>query len=142
MSVSKGSRSGRPDALARAMERGKRFWASEPRVIRAHYDPKRDELDLSLTSGVRIAIPRRLLQGLENAPKRKVSFLRIEGAGTGLSWPALDVDHYVPGLLRGVFGTQRWMATIGRKGGSSRSAAKARAARANGLEGGRPRSVA
>jgi hypothetical protein len=46
---------------------------------------------------------------------------------------------YVPGLLRGVYGNKKWMAQIGRRGGSVKSAAKKRAARVNGLKGGRPK---
>jgi hypothetical protein len=42
-------------------------------------------------------------------------------------------------LLRGVYGNKKWMAQIGRRGGSARSAAKKAAARANGAKGGRPR---
>ena len=54
-------------------------------------------------------------------------------------WPALGVAHYVPGLVAGLFGTRRWMAEIGRRGGKRRTKAKALAARANGAKGGRPR---
>jgi hypothetical protein len=39
----------------------------------------------------------------------------------------------------GIYGNKRWMAEIGRSGGSVESAAKKRAARVNGLKGGRPR---
>jgi hypothetical protein len=49
------------------------------------------------------------------------------------------VDHFVPGLLNHIFGTSRWMAELGRRGGSSTSAIKAAAARANGKKGGRPK---
>jgi hypothetical protein len=49
------------------------------------------------------------------------------------------VDHFVPGLLNHIFGTSRWMAELGRRGGSSTSATKAAAARANGKKGGRPK---
>jgi hypothetical protein len=65
--------------------------------------------------------------------------VEIVGHGTGLHWPALDVDHYVPSLLRRVYGNRNWMAEIGRSGGSVRSVAKKKASRVNGLKGGRPR---
>ena len=59
---------------------------------------------------------------------------------TGLHWPDLDVDLYVPALIQGLFGTRRWMASLlGQAGGRARSEAKTRAARANGRKGGRPR---
>jgi hypothetical protein len=60
--------------------------------------------------------------------------------GFNLHWPALDVDLFVPALLAGVFGTRAWMAReLARVGGQARSAAKTKAARANGAKGGRPR---
>jgi hypothetical protein len=70
---------------------------------------------------------------------KELKVIAIEGPGTGLHWPALDVDHYVPALLAGVFGTRHWMAELGQKGGKVRSPAKAAASRLNGRKGGRPR---
>ena len=62
----------------------------------------------------------------------------VELAGeTGLHWGNLDVDFTIKGLMAGVFGTAGFM-DAARRGGQSRSAAKAAAARANGAKGGRP----
>jgi len=94
---------------------------------------------ITLATGVQVAIPRNRLQGLQGATPRQLAKIEIEGPGTGLHWPLLDVDHYIPAILAGVFGTRRWMSEIGRRGGMARSAAKARAARLNGRRGGRPR---
>jgi hypothetical protein len=88
---------------------------------------------------VQLFIPRKLLQGLESAKVSDLRRLEITLQGSALRWPTLDIDHYVPGLMEGVFGNRRWMSTIGRKGGAVRSAAKAKAARKNGRKGGRPR---
>ncbi|MHB8730653.1 MAG: DUF2442 domain-containing protein [bacterium] len=110
-----------------------------PRAVKAYYDASDDKVVIRLASGVDVAIPRTRLQGLENATRTQAAELQLEGAGSGLHWPSLDVDHYIPGLLAGVFGTRRWMSELGRKGGAVRSAAKAAAARANGRKGGRPR---
>jgi hypothetical protein len=101
--------------------------------------PGLDLLILKLSDGHRRVIPRENLQGLQSATKEQIARVEILGSGTGLHWPDLDVDFYVPGLLRGVYGNKKWMAEIGRSGGSVKSAAKKRAARANGLKGGRPR---
>lgn len=113
----------------------------EPRVVSVEYRPGAglDLLILKLSDGRREIIPREDLQGLENATREQVSHVEILGNGTGLRWPELDVDQYVPGLLKHIYGTKRWMAEIGRSGGSARSAAKRKASRANGLKGGRPR---
>jgi hypothetical protein len=98
-----------------------------------------DLLILKLNDGSRRAIPRENLQGLQTGTKDQIARVEILGGGTGLHWPDLDVDLYVPGLLRGIYGTKKWMAEIGRSGGSATSVVKKRAARANGLKGGRPR---
>jgi hypothetical protein len=114
---------------------------SEPRVTEVEYrpGPGLDLLILKFSDGHRHMIPREELQGLQSATKEQIARVEILGNGTGLHWPALNLDHYVPSLLRRVYGTKRWMAEIGRSGGSVKSVAKKRAARVNGLKGGRPR---
>ena len=126
--------------IDRAIEHARNL-QNEPRVTEVEYrrGAGLDLLILKLTDGRRQVIPREELQGLQSAPKDQIAQVEIVGGGTGLHWPSLDVDLYVPGLLRGIYGTKKWMAEIGRSGGSVRSAAKKRAARVNGLKGGRPR---
>jgi hypothetical protein len=126
--------------IDRAIERAKNL-RREPLVTAVEYKagPALDLFILKLSDGRRHVIPREELQGLQSATKEQIGRVEILGGGTGLHWPDLDADFYVPGLLRGVYGTKKWMAEIGRSGGSVRSAAKKRAARVNGLKGGRPR---
>ncbi len=126
--------------IDRAIERAKKL-RDEPLVAEVEYRPGAglDLLILKLTDGRRQVIPREELQGLQSAPKDQIAKVEIVGGGTGLHWPSLDVDLYVPGLLRGIYGNKKWMAEIGRSGGSVKSTAKKRAARVNGLKGGRPR---
>jgi len=38
--------------------------------------------------------------------------VEITMLGTGLSWPDLDVDHYVPALVEGIYGNRAWMAKL------------------------------
>ncbi|MBB6145594.1 hypothetical protein HNQ77_003555 [Silvibacterium bohemicum] len=115
----------------------------ELRVTAVEYRPSPglDLLILKLSDGHRLLIPREDLEGLQSATRDQIARVEILGDGTGLHWPSLDLDYYVPNLLRGVYGTKRWMAQIGRSGGSVTSKAKKRASRANGLKGGRPRKV-
>ena len=126
--------------INRAIERAKNV-QSEPRVTEVEYRPGSglDLLILKLSDGRRHMIPREDLQGLQSATKEQIARVEILGNGTGLHWPALDLDFYVPSLLRGVYGNKKWMAEIGRRGGSVKSAVKKRAARVNGKLGGRPR---
>lgn len=126
--------------IDRAIERAKKLRA-QPLVAEVEYRPGAglDLLILKLTDGRRHVVPREELQGLQSAPKDQIARVEIVGGGTGLHWPSLDIDFYVPSLLRRIYGNKKWMAEIGRSGGSVKSAAKKRAARANGLKGGRPR---
>ena len=55
----------------------------------------------------------------------------------------IDADLYVPGLLEGFLGSEKWMASrLGQVGGRSRSRAKQVAARLNGRLGDRPQKTA
>jgi hypothetical protein len=126
--------------IDRAIERA-RLLPREPRVTAVEYrkGPGLDLFILKMSDGHRHVVPREDLQGLQSATKEQVARVEIIGYGTGLHWPALNLDHYVPSLLRRVYGNKMWMAEIGRSGGSVKSAAKKKAARVNGLKGGRPR---
>jgi hypothetical protein len=110
-----------------------------PKAVAAEYRVKEDVVAIKLASGVELLIPRNLLQGLETATPEQAAQVQIWGPGSSLHWEVLDVDHYVPSLIEGVFGNRRWMSELGKRGGAARSAVKARAARANGRKGGRPR---
>lgn len=125
--------------IDRAIERAHRPH-NEPLVTAAEYrpGPGLDLLVLKLSDGRRHVIPRELLQGLESGTSKQIGHIEIIGGGTGLHWPELDADLYVPALLRGVYGTRLWMAKIGQRGGMTKSTAKKKAARANGKLGGRP----
>ncbi len=110
-----------------------------PKAVAAAYRAKGDMIVIELATGVELAIPRKLLQGLQNAKPAQLSKVELDDYGSALHWESLDVDHYIPGLIDGVFGTRRWMTEIGKKGGSVRSAVKTQAVRENGRKGGRPK---
>ena len=124
-----------------AITRARLYDQYRPKAVAVHYFEEDDTFAIRLATGVGILVPRRLLQGLESATPRQLADVRIVGAKSGLRWEALDVDHYVPSLVEGVFGNRRWMSAIGKKGGAVRGGAKARAVRENGRKGGRPKGV-
>ena len=123
-------------ALARAQ--------SQPQHIatRAHYQANEDLIVVQLEGGVVIGFPRAHLQGLESASPAELDDIELEGGVTGLFWPRLDVAHFLPGLIDGVFGTRKWMADLGRRGGAVKSERKSLAVRENGKKGGRPSKIA
>jgi hypothetical protein len=125
-----------------AIERAKEWELYRPVATAVDYDAETDELAISFKSGVKLLVPRKLLQGLENAVPALVANVAIGDYGARLHWRKLNVSHYVPYLLEGVFGNRRWQSEVARKGGLVRSEAKARAARRNGSKGGRPRAPA
>ena len=108
----------------------------------ASYDRRAARIVVTLNTGVEIAFPPRLAEGLSEATADDLADIEISPAGLGLHWPKLDADLYVPALLEGAFGSQRWMAAqLGAAGGRVQSRAKAEAARENGRKGGRPRNL-
>ena len=116
---------------------------ARPRAIAARYDPRSARIVVELDTGLELAFPPSLAQGLERATAEQLDEIQISPLGDGLYWPAIDADLYVPALLQGVMGSKSWMARqLGAAGGRSRSTAKLLAARENGRKGGRPRKMA
>jgi len=111
-----------------------------PRAMAARYDRRVSRIVVTLNTGLELAIPPHIVEGLEQARPADLLVIEISPSGLGLHFPALDADIYLPGLLEGVFGSAQWMAAgLGKLGGASKSAAKSQAARENGKRGGRPR---
>jgi hypothetical protein len=134
---------GECDELDAATRRGRRRRATEPIATAARYDRRRDRIVVSLDSGLELAFPPRIAQGLEKAAPAELSSIEISPSGFGIHFPNLDAHLHLPALLEGIFGSRKWMAArLGAAGGRARSAAKSAAARVNGQRGGRPRRVA
>jgi len=112
-------------------------------AVAARFDRRRSRIVVELNTGVEIAFPTVLAEGLAGAMPDELAEIEISPSGLGLHWPKIDADIYVPGLLQGAFGSKnRPAAALGAAGGRSQSSAKAAASRANGSKGGRPRKVA
>lgn len=127
------------ERFARARVRGEARAADSSAGVDASYDSGRDAFTLTFRSGGSMAIPRRMVPGLERAPTSALQSVSISPAGDALSWRSVDVDVYVPGLIERTFGTRLLAAASGHRGGRRKSKAKAAAARVNGAKGGRPR---
>lgn len=128
------------DAFERATNRGAARRAKQPLAKAARYDRASGKVVVELSNGVDLSFPASAAQGLAGASASDLSKIEIVGAGTGIHFPRLDADLYVPALFEGMLGSRRWMAArLGAKGGSASSLEKQRAARANGKLGGRPK---
>jgi hypothetical protein len=123
-------------ANARATRRRK----ARPATVKASYNRQTKRIVVTLNTGLEVAFPPELVQGLENAKASELEPIEISPSGFGMHFPKLDADVYLPALLQGVLGSRQWMASeLGRAGGSVRSAATTAASRDNGRRGGRPR---
>ncbi len=110
------------------------------RAVSAVYEPHRDRVVVTLDTGLELAFPVQQTEGLAGAAPADLATIEISPAGLGLHWPKLDADVYLPAVIRGVFGSKRWLAQqLCRAGGRASSAAKTAAVRQNGCKGGRPR---
>ena len=107
-------------------------------VVDASYEPALAAVRLTFRSGGSMMIPRCLIPGLERQSASVLAAVRLSPAGDAVSWPSLDVDVFVPGLVERAFGTRLLAAATGRRGGRRRTKAKAAAAKVNGAKGGRP----
>lgn len=129
--------------LKAAETRMKKAINNVPCAVEAHYDSRALRVVVSLDTGLELAFPPHLAQGLEMATPEDLDVIEITPTGLGLHFPKLDADLYIPALLDGFLGSKSWMAgAMGRVGGAVRTEAKAISSRENGKLGGRPRKVA
>jgi hypothetical protein len=93
-----------------AMERA-RMVPDRPVAISATYNTALDIVILQLNNGRRLVIPREMLQGLTSATAEQLSDIEIH-CGVDIAWPQLDVDHYLPYLIEGSYGSDKWMKSL------------------------------
>jgi len=102
---------------------------SLPRAVAARYDRRIGRIVLQLSTGIDLAFPPAIAQGLETATPAQLAPIEISPSGFGIYFPKLDADLYLPALLEGFLGSRQWIT----------SHAKTVAAQRNGRSGGRPR---
>jgi Protein of unknown function (DUF2442) len=130
----------RVDEFEAATERARKMEEKFPRAIAAYHDRATGRVVVELSSKIAVSFHPQDAQGLEHAKAADLEEIELSPSGFGIYFPMLDADLYVPALLEGFLGSRKWMAArMGEAGGRSRSKAKKRAARANGMKGGRPR---
>lgn len=100
------------ERVARAREVGRQQAMGSSAVVAARYDTLRHGIELEFRSGATMAIPRQLIAALDGAPLRELVSVTVSPAGDAISWRALDVDLYVPGLVERAFGRGLFEAII------------------------------
>ncbi len=131
------------DNFQLANRRAKDLQAAVPKAVAAHYDRASGRVVIRLNSKLDVSFCPRDAEGLEHAKPSQLNEIEITPSGFGIHFPKLDADLYLPALLEGFLGSNRWMAfRLGQAGGTSRSPAKKAASRANGKLGGRPKKAA
>ena len=127
------------ERYAGARAAGERAASDSSAVTAVRYLPRRDAIELEFVSGGAVIVPRRAISELADAPTDALKQLTISAAGDAVACRAMDIDIDVAGLVEAVFGARLLAAAFGRRGGRQTSKAKAKAVRANGAKGGRPR---
>ena len=129
-----------PDPFESANARARELQSTLPRALSARYDRRIGRVVLHLSTGVDLAFPPHIAQGLEKATPAQLAQIEISPSGFGIHFPNLDADLYLPALREGFLGSRQWMASrLGARGGRSTTPAKTAAAQRNGRNGGRPR---
>ena len=93
------------------------------KIARVTYSRAMDRVRVIFDDRTIYVVPRRLLEGLENAAAQELRRIEILDDGPAIKWTALGVKHSVPRLLEGRYGGARWMASLDRvpKGRSPRT---------------------
>ena len=94
---------------AEATRRGAKRLANAPKAAAVRFERQSKRLVIELKSGVVLMIPTELVQGLRDAPADRIEEVELWMEGMYLHWEKLDVDFEVSSLMRGVFGTRKWM---------------------------------
>jgi hypothetical protein len=123
--------------IERAIEEGKQL--SPCQVERVTWSPGSNRLVVDFSRGVTLQLDPARLSELAGASSEQLGRVEVLPGGLALSWPELNVDLHLPGLLVDLFGPGVWMSEMGKRGRGRTSEAKSRAARRNGTRGGRPR---
>ena len=97
-----------------AIERAKRL-KDEPRIVEAVYERGLDLFVLKLSDGRRLVYPRENLQALYGSTPEQAADFVVGRYGTDIWWPQLDEGHYLPNMLEGRTGNEKWMEKLQRR---------------------------
>ncbi len=127
------------ETLANALDAGRRRLARAFTATAVRYDPARDAVDIDLSQGFGLRLPRTAIAELATVPIGALTALELSPAGTGIDLDDHNVHINVHGLVLSLLSPSTLAASLGKRGGAQSTAAKRESARANGRLGGRPK---
>ncbi len=102
-------------AYQRATEAAHDLDARERRAKSARYVENQRALVIGVTDGTTVEIPVEKIQGLENATTKELAEVKVGPQGRSVHWELLEVDLSATQLIKGVFGSVRWMEMVKNK---------------------------
>jgi hypothetical protein len=109
------------------------------KIAGARYLPAYDVVEVELSTGARIELPRKALPPLRAVPARGLSRAKIGPAGASVWFEPADTGVDLEEIILGAVGADALKAAGAWAMGSVSTSKKAAAARSNGKRGGRPR---
>lgn len=114
---------------------------AEPHAIAAKYMANYHLLELTYSNGLIVRIDPRRSDVLSNVPASLLAHPYVTPGGDGLLFDKAGLSVSIPGLLAQLLPADAARQKVASIMGSIRSDVKAKASRANGVKGGRPRKV-
>lgn len=127
------------ESVANALEAGRQRLAREFTATAVRYDQPRDVVEIELTQGFGLRVPRTTIAELAGLPVGAVAALEVSPAGTGIDLDDHGVHISVHGLVLSLLSLSSMAAGLGQRGGAQSTPAKRESARRNGRLGGRPK---
>ncbi len=93
-----------------ATRRGEELVRDEPGAVSVRFDPATRRVTIDLNRGYSVSFSPERAQVLANASAEDLAECEITSAGLGIYFPKLDHDMWVPAIVKGRFGNDRWEA--------------------------------
>ena len=91
-----------------ANERGREMLRTLPRATAACFDPQSRRIQIDINWGFSISFAPERVQDLHKASDDQLSSIEVSYPGFSFYFPKLDVDLWVPNLVKGRFGDDAW----------------------------------